>query len=251
MITRAPEPRVGNDFWDSGEDEHLGDEDYFGDDISALGHGELEQHRELREYARLAAWELPMLSKLARPFEVPSAAQPLRFRYTTYLGEEHPAAKKVVVEFCTSDMPGLTQLQTDKLIKLAGPRYNPSTNIVKMSCEMFGTQAQNKRYLRETVNNLVKEARDGKDTFIDVPFDFRHHKPKARFEFPKEWILTPERKQYLESKRLQQLELDSGLKQSGNLLDGAKLVERVLSSQMQIPELEMVEAARGKQRLPS
>jgi small subunit ribosomal protein S35 len=62
MTTLAPEPRIDKDFWDSGEDEHLGDEDYFGDDISALGHGELEQHRELREYARLAVWELPLLS---------------------------------------------------------------------------------------------------------------------------------------------------------------------------------------------
>lgn len=32
------------------------------DDINALAHGELEQHREIRHYARLAAWELPMLS---------------------------------------------------------------------------------------------------------------------------------------------------------------------------------------------
>jgi small subunit ribosomal protein S35 len=147
-------------------------------------------------------------------------------------------------------MPGLSQQQKDKLIKIAGPRYNPSTDIVKMSCEMFGTQAQNKRYLRETVNNLVKEARDGKDTFADVPFDFRHHRPKTRFEFPKEWILTPERKQYLDSKRQQQLELDSGLRDAGKLLDGAKLVEKVLSSQQEIPVPEMMEAGgRGKQRL--
>ena len=42
---------------DSGEDE-----DFEGDDITALGHGELEQHREMREYARIAAWEMPLLS---------------------------------------------------------------------------------------------------------------------------------------------------------------------------------------------
>lgn len=63
MLT-APEPfeKITNEFWDQGEDEHLGEEDFFGDDISSHGHGELEQHRELREYARLAAWELPLLS---------------------------------------------------------------------------------------------------------------------------------------------------------------------------------------------
>lgn len=193
---------------------------------------------------------LTTISELAKPFEPPSAAQPLRFRYTTYLGEEHPAAKKVVVEFCTSDMPNLTQQQKDKLIKLAGPRYNPSTDIVKMSCEMFGTQAQNKRYLWETINNLVTEARDGKDTFVDVPFDFRHHKPKMKFEFPKEWILTPERKQYLDNKRVQQLALDSGLREAGKLLDGAKLVEKVLGAQMDAAIPEMVAApARTPRRL--
>jgi small subunit ribosomal protein S35 len=32
------------------------------DDISTLAWGELEQHREWRHYARLAAWEMPLLS---------------------------------------------------------------------------------------------------------------------------------------------------------------------------------------------
>jgi len=32
------------------------------DDITTLGHGELEKHREMRHYARLAAWEMPLLA---------------------------------------------------------------------------------------------------------------------------------------------------------------------------------------------
>lgn len=44
---------------DSGEDE-----EFEGDDITSLGHGELEQHRELREYARIAAWEMPLLNSM-------------------------------------------------------------------------------------------------------------------------------------------------------------------------------------------
>jgi small subunit ribosomal protein S35 len=32
------------------------------DDISTLAHREMEQHREWRHYARLAAWEMPLLS---------------------------------------------------------------------------------------------------------------------------------------------------------------------------------------------
>ena len=47
---------------DSGEDE-----DFEGDDITSIAHGELEQHREIREYARIAAWDMPMLSSMPPP----------------------------------------------------------------------------------------------------------------------------------------------------------------------------------------
>lgn len=40
----------------------LEDPEFEEDDITSLAHGELEQHREYREYARLAAWEMPLLS---------------------------------------------------------------------------------------------------------------------------------------------------------------------------------------------
>jgi small subunit ribosomal protein S35 len=95
---------------------------------------------------------------MAKPFVPPTAKQMLRFRYTTYMGEQHPAEKKVVVEFSPLDMP-LTDVQTEKLKKLAGVRWNPETNIIKMSCEMFETQAQNKRYLGDLVDVLVREAK--------------------------------------------------------------------------------------------
>ena len=75
------------------------------------------------------------------------------------MGETHPAEKKVVMEFCIGDMPNLTKIQRDKLKKLAGVRYNPETDIVKMSCEMYESQAQNKRYLGDRVDELVKEAK--------------------------------------------------------------------------------------------
>lgn len=84
--------------------------------------------------------------------------QPLRFRYTSYMGEYHPAEKKVVVEFSPSDF-GLTEIQELKLKKMAGARYNPEKDTVKMSCESFEHQAQNKRYLAELVESLVIEAK--------------------------------------------------------------------------------------------
>ena len=75
------------------------------------------------------------------------------------MGETHPAEKKIALELCVQDMPDLTDLQRDKLIKLVGVRYNPETEIVKMSCDMFETQAQNKRYLGDLVDSLLREAK--------------------------------------------------------------------------------------------
>ena len=51
-------------FWAEGEESMGPDEDYYGDDLTSLGHSELEKHRELREYARLIAWEMPLLNRM-------------------------------------------------------------------------------------------------------------------------------------------------------------------------------------------
>ncbi len=56
------EPRVPQGFFNMSEDEDLGPDDEEDGDISSLGHSELEKHRELREYARRIAWEMPLLS---------------------------------------------------------------------------------------------------------------------------------------------------------------------------------------------
>lgn len=58
-------PMVKPGYFNYGEEEYFDtgeDEEFQGDDINSLGHGELEQHREMREYARIAAWEMPLLS---------------------------------------------------------------------------------------------------------------------------------------------------------------------------------------------
>lgn len=59
--------KVAAGFWAEGEESMGPDEDYFGDDITSHGHKELAQHRQLREYSRLIAWEMPLLSRTS-PF---------------------------------------------------------------------------------------------------------------------------------------------------------------------------------------
>ncbi len=77
------------------------------------------------------------------------------------MGEIHPADRKVVVEFCPKDLKDLTEAQQLKLMKLAGPRYNPGKDIVRMSCERFEHQAQNKRYLGDLINKMITMAKVG------------------------------------------------------------------------------------------
>lgn len=76
------------------------------------------------------------------------------------MGEFHPAERKVVVEFCPDDLD-LTGVQRRKLMKLAGPRYNPEKGVIKMSCESFEHPAQNKRYLGDLIAKLIAEAKVG------------------------------------------------------------------------------------------
>jgi len=50
-------------FWNDDKSEDLGpDEEFNQDELPTSGHIELDLHREIREYARLMVWELPLLS---------------------------------------------------------------------------------------------------------------------------------------------------------------------------------------------
>ncbi len=144
------------------------------------------------------------------------------------MGESHPGSKKIVVEFCTRDLRALTEQQRIKLIKLVGSRYNPETDIVKMSSEMFETPAQNKRYLGDLVDTLIEEAKDETDTFEDVPLDFRHHKFKPKVEFPEGWKLTREKKMRLEEDRKLRMEREREREIQGKLVEGVRVVEEAM-----------------------
>lgn len=225
-------------------------------EISSLAHGELAAHRELREMVRLAAWEMPLLASLSRPFEPPqpreNESHVLRWRYTTYMGEQHPASRKVVVEFNPAHLRVLDEKQRLKLLKLAGTRYDPRKKVVKMSCESFETQAMNKRYLGNVIGKLIAEAKDPEaDGFEDVPLDTRHVKQPRTLRFPEQWLVTGERRAELEEKRRTKM-LEEGAKvEEDGLVSGLKAIE--VARQIDVKAVEepvMVEArqalGRGK-----
>ena len=141
-------------------------------------------------------------------------------------------------------MPNLSQVQCDKLIKLCGARYNPTTEIVRFNCESFPSQAQNKRYLADRVNKLLAEARDESDTFADIPFDFRYHKPQIKHEFPKHWIITNTRKAALEERREQRLAFNKAKRTQGMLVDGLEHIRKNFEDARYEPQPVMAGALR-------
>ncbi|KAF7714996.1 Uncharacterized protein PECH_005361 [Penicillium ucsense] len=217
-----------------------GDEDIQDDEITSMAHAEMELHREMREYARITAWDMPMLSKLAKSFTLPPKTHILRFRYTTYMGEQHPAEPKVVVELASRDLTPtyLTEAQRQTFLKLVGPRYNPQTDIVKMSTEQFASRAQNKRYLADVVNSLIQEAKKG-DAFADIPLDLRHHKPKVRLQFPEDWNMTEKRREQLAARRQERLNAQASREA---IVNGNEIVSEAVLS---LPELNPALKARA------
>lgn len=63
MDIKFPRAKIGFFGMDEDDPQDVGeDEEFQGDDITSIAHAQLEQHREIREYMRIAAWEMPMLS---------------------------------------------------------------------------------------------------------------------------------------------------------------------------------------------
>ncbi|WPH01410.1 Hypothetical protein R9X50_00425500 [Acrodontium crateriforme] len=244
-----PSPHV-HQFPESSKDSNA-DPDFDTSELSSIAHAELAQHQELRTLLRTAAWEMPLLSNLAQPYKPHDrASQPLRWRYTTYMGEEHPAARKVVVEFRPNDLK-LTEAQTTKLLKLVGPRYNPDKELVKMSCENFETPAMNKRHLADTIKELIAEAKNSKtDSFAEIPLDLRHHKSKPKLRFPEEWLLTEERKQELEESRKQKLLEESERVKADQIVSGLASIDESRRLAVKKAAEQPAVVQQAKQSLP-
>lgn len=159
------------------------------EDMTSLTLDELHEHRELRKYYRKIVYELPNLTEFTQEFSPPNKDEILQFRYTTYFGEDHPAASKVVLEVNLNDLQ-LDEATLIKLMKIAGTRVNHDTMRLKMASERFTDPAQNKKYLSDTLDKLIAEAKNTTDTFEDIPLDRRHMKKTRKPGFPKAWLPT-------------------------------------------------------------
>ena len=104
-----------------------------------------------------------MIAAYAKPFEAPTKDQILKFKSHTYLGEGHPVEKKAVLSVKVADL-GLNETEKHKFLLLSGPRYNVNTEELVMSSEKFPHRKQNKKFLIDTLQKLIKEAKVSKRT---------------------------------------------------------------------------------------
>lgn len=162
------------------------------------------------------------------------------------MGEAHPAESKVVVQFAPQDL-GLTDVQADKLRKLAGARHDPERDLIKMSSARYEHQAQNKLYLQQLVNSLITAAKDGQDTFADVALDTRHYfraakASKQKPKFPTEWRMTEERQKQLAEVRAQAVLAETDRAAKGLVVDGQQRIDGFLMQKLVQEEKVAAEA---------
>ena len=94
MPRRDPDlPRIKPGLLAMGEDDEQAvgeDPEFEGDDITSLAHGELEQHREMRQYARIAVWEMPLLYSTLNPSTQSQTRFPPLLFHIWYMAELTP-----------------------------------------------------------------------------------------------------------------------------------------------------------------
>lgn len=166
------------------------------DDLPTAVQEDLDDIKETRYYQRIAAFELPQLVKFRQEYKpVDTKQNPITYKYTTYMGEEHPNSKKVVLSCQAKDLD-LDAKQLHKFKLLARTRYNFETDQFKMSSEKFNEPLQNAHYLHDIFQRLINESKDlSIETFEDIPLDTRHIKAQnlrkkkhgKTYNFPEEW----------------------------------------------------------------
>ncbi|ABN67473.1 mitochondrial ribosome small subunit component [Scheffersomyces stipitis CBS 6054] len=150
------------------------------------------QKRRIEQLARVSAYEMPLLAKFRQSYEPkPASETPLKLTYNTdFSNESNKFNRQVTLNVNINDL-GLSDKQQHKFILLAGNKYNFDTTTLRLKTDQFSEAAQNARWLVDTFNKLLAEAKDlSKEDFADIPLDRRHMKLlKTKYEpqFPEAW----------------------------------------------------------------
>ena len=180
---------------DTDYDNYITEGEYMEDPLEPNGFDEypstaqdiVRDFRDLMEFNRKAAFELPKLSKYRQIYNN-NEVTPFKYKYTKYLGESHPAESKVSVII---DIKKLNDLNNDSLHKLkliSGPRYNPINETITITSNRFLEPAQNASFISTIINDLINESKKDPQYFNDIPLDTRHIKEKPKPKFPDSWL---------------------------------------------------------------
>lgn len=181
----------------------------------------------------------------------------------TELSVQYGQDGKQLFEKCKANAQASSKLTVTgfDLDKLGlGKHMRRAKETVRMSCESFESQAQNKRFLGETIGKLLAEAKDpNADSFEDVPLDLRHvenkrmqRKQKALLRarlgnpntgFPVEWRMTPERRAELDEKRAAMLEAPAQEQTAAEGVEGEAKVQAAEEKKV-VSGLDAIEEAR-------
>lgn len=183
-------------------DNYVTEGEYMEDPLEPYGFDEyptgaqdiVRDFRDLMNFNRKAAFELPQLVKFRKPY-VPSNNTPVTYKYTRFIGESHPAERKVVLSFKLADLE-LSEIEQHKFKLIAGSRYDHQTDVFLMSSDKFIEPSQNASFLSDVLDDLINESKKNPQEFAELPLDKRHtlakykksqRKNKQIIKFPKEW----------------------------------------------------------------
>lgn len=152
--------------------------------------GETSHQMRLRvQSQRIAAFEMPLLAKYRQPYRPADRLKsPLQLTFQTDFSDtpnEYNAKVKLTVKL--EDLQ-LDQRAAKRFILLSDKKFNHHTGIMTFSCARFPESAQNARWLVETFNTLLRECKNPKNDFSDIPVNTCQRKaPKPTTEFPESW----------------------------------------------------------------
>lgn len=148
------------------------------------------EQRKVEQMHRISAYETPLLAKYRQEYTpLPSNKAPLSLAFYNDLSDESSAFnRKVSLSVALADLE-LSEPQARKFKLLAGNKFDHNRNVFKFSTDRYTESTQNARWLVETFNKLLTEAKDvTKNTFDSLPVDTRHTKAwKVAPEFPEAW----------------------------------------------------------------
>ncbi|ODV80351.1 uncharacterized protein CANTADRAFT_5991 [Suhomyces tanzawaensis NRRL Y-17324] len=148
------------------------------------------EKRRIENLTRISAYEMPLLAKFRQPYQ-PKSNTPLKITYNTDFTDEstNDFNRKVSLHVQIEEL-GLDDKQLHKFKVLAGNKLNLNTNVFRLRSSQFPEASQNVRWLVDTFNQLLNEAKDLTNDFADIPVDARHMRNHARKPvptFPEAW----------------------------------------------------------------